>query len=166
MRTTFGLFQKYGDAKKAVAELMDKNFSKDEINVIAQKVAVEANWDVNERTVDVKATDEIGQKKVHGLDAMLGKQQPIQTSVAGDIYASGDMATVLARTASAPGAVDNGFTGALTDFGVAQENAEALAKGLRNGQLLIFVRSADERSSAARDVLVQEKADHITTIHG
>ena len=166
MRTTFALFTKYSDAKQAVDELLDKNFKKETINVIAQKSAVESNWDVNERTINVDVTNKIGEKKVGGLEEMLGHRQPIQTNTEGELYAAGEIAKVLAGTLSAPGTVEGGMQGALVDFGVSEDPASELAEGIRGGGLLVFVRTEDERASQATDVLNEQKARHVATVRG
>ena len=165
MRTTFALFQKYDDAKKAVDGLLGKNFKKEEINIIAQKSAVENSWDINERTIGVDVSDDVGNNKVHGLDALLGRLQPIRTNTAGDIYASGEIAKVVAKTVSVPGTA-GGFKGALVDLGVSEEPASKYDDGVRNGLLLVFVRSADERAAEAKATLSEGSAKHLGTFLG
>lgn len=165
MRTTFALIRKYDDAKKVVNSLLDKNFGKEEINVIAQKSAVQSAWDINERTIDVDVNKELGKQKVHGLDAMLGRLQPVRTNVAGDLYASGDVAKVITHSIAAPG-MEGGLKGALVDFGVNENAAKALDEGIRNGEMLIFVRSSDDRASEAKEVLSAAPASNITTFSG
>ena len=166
MRTIFALYDTYDKAKQAVDQLLNKDIDKDNINVIVQKRAVEGVWDVNERTIDVQVTDELGRKKVKGLDAMLGRQQPVQTSTAGDIYASGQVATVLARTASMPGAVDGGLKNVFKDFGVSANPAEAYDKGIRGGQFLVFVRSDEDEASQVAQLLDETKARDVSTVTG
>lgn len=166
MRTTFALFSKYDDAKKIVDELMNKNFEKEDINIIAQKSAVENSWSVNERTIDVEVTKEVGKQTRHGLDAMLGRQQPVRTTTAGDVYATGEVAKIIARSAAAPGAPNAGLRGALVDFGVAEDSAKAFEEGIRNGQMLIFVRSSDDRASEAKEAISAAPATHIITAAG
>ena len=152
MQTVFALIQKYDDAKKAVDRLMDKNIDKEDINILAQKIAVESAWDVNQRTIDVDSTKAVGQKTVSGLDAMLGRQQPVKTNSAGELYAAGEMAEQIAKTASMP-AGGNGLKDALADFGLEDQAAEQLSDGVRAGELLVFVRSSDENSSLVSQIL-------------
>lgn len=177
MRTTFALFQKYEDAKKVVDGLLDKNFKKDEINIIAQKSAIENAWNINERTIGVAVTDkevvykdgankDVAKQNVQGLDAMLGRLQPIRTYSAGEIYASGEIAKIVAKTASVPGAAAGGLKGALVDLGVDEGPASKYDDGIRNGQLLVFVRSMDERSAEAKETLSESPAKHLGTFLG
>ncbi len=165
MRTTFALFQKYDDAQKAVEDLLGKNFGKQEINIIAQKMFIDGNWNVKERGENVNVTKRGGQK-AGGLDEMIGRRQPIQTNSAGELYAAGERANVLAKTLVAPGTVDGGLEGALEDFGVSDETASELADGIRGGQMLFFIRTPDDRAAEVIDLLSQDKARSLTTVRG
>ncbi len=170
MRTSFALYKNYQNAKAAVDTLTDKNFPKDEINIIVQKNAVENVWDVNERTIDVDVAEKIGTeyvgRKVEGIDEMLGKLRPILTQTAGEIYAAGDVAKVMAHTASAPQTAGKGLQGALIDFGVDDEVAQKYANGVRSGSFLLLVRTRDDRSAEAKKVLIETKASEVSTIKG
>jgi hypothetical protein len=164
MRTTFALISKYEDAKHLVDQLIDKNIDKDSINIIAQKSAVENSWDVNQRTVDVDVTKAVGKKKVEGLDEMLGRQRPVRTTSAGELYAAGEMAHVIAKTVAAPGEIGS-LKDALVDFGLEDQAAEQLSDGVQSGGLLIFIRAEDEDSAMVRSVLNDSgKVNHSTVI--
>lgn len=151
MRTTLGLFSKYEDAKRVVDRLMDKNIDKEKINILAQKSAVENAWDVNQRTVDTASTSAVGNKDVAGLDAILGRQRPVRTNTAGDLYAAGEIANIIAKTAAAPGETGS-LKEALVDFGVEAQAAEAFSEGIGSGELLIFIRSDEDHSRAVKDI--------------
>lgn len=152
MRTTFALISKYEDAKQVVDQLMDKNIGKESINVIAQKSAVESAWNVNQRTIDVDVTNAVGQKTVQGLDALLGRQHPVRTQSAGDLYAAGELAEIIAKTVSGAGEISD-LKDALVDFGVSDPAAEQYSNGIRSGEMLVFIRTDDENSGTVRTLL-------------
>jgi hypothetical protein len=166
MRTIFALINKYGEARKVVADLLDKNFEKDDINIIAQKSAVENQWDVNQRTINMDASSEFGGQEKNDLDTILGRYQPITTNAAGDLYAAGEVARILARTVAAPGAVEGGLEGAFKDFGIGGNSAEAFAEGIQNGEMLLFLRAEDERVAEIRQMLDEVSASYISTLNG
>jgi hypothetical protein len=166
MRTIFALVNKYGEARKIVSDLLDKNFEKDDINVIAQKSAVESDWNVNLRTIRTDVSEEFGRDDVEDLDAILGRYQPIQTQTAGELYATGEVARILARTVAAPGAVEGGLEGAFREFGIGKNSAQAFADGIQNGELLFFLRAEDERVAEVEQMLSEASTSHISTLNG
>jgi hypothetical protein len=166
MRTIFALINKYGEARKVVSDLLDKNFEKDDINVIAQKSAVENQWDVNERTISIDVSDNFGEQAELNLDTILGRHQPIPTNAAGELYAAGEVARILARTVAIPGSEEGGLEGAFKDFGIGGSSAQAFANGIHNGELLLFLRAEDERVSEVQQILNQVSASHISTLNG
>jgi hypothetical protein len=62
------------------------------------------------------------------------------------------LATTLAGAAT--GAAAGGILGALTDYGVSEEDAHVYSEGVRRGGTLVSVRVSDEaRAQMARDIL-------------
>ena len=166
MKTIFAMFDNYEDASAAVNRLLEGNVDEEEINAIAQAQVAKDRIDANLETVAVDVTDEVGRQTVYGLDAMLGRQQPVRISDVGNVYAAGSLATLLARTASVPDAADGTLKGALMDFNVAEEAAGAYRDGIRAGAFLIWVRSDDERASEAAAILQSQKGRRVTSLVG
>ena len=65
--------------------------------------------------------------------------------------AAGVLATMLAGTVA--GAAAGGLLGALTDYGVSEEDAHVYAEGVRRGGTLVTVQAADDRAGLVRDIL-------------
>ncbi len=141
MKTIFGLLSAYPDAEQAVEGLLEHGVSEEEINVIVQERVAKDHLDVDLRQVNVAATDEIGEKRVHGLDAILGTQQPV--AVHGEkLFAAGKLANILLATAAA-----SSLESALFDLGVPQDVAKFYDTGIREGAILLWVRVDDESTS-------------------
>ena len=101
MKSVFALFDAYEDIKETVDELIAAGFDEGEMNVIVDEEVAKGHLDVNLEHVEVKATDELGEEAT-GLDVMLGVEQPVEVPRLGDVYAAGEIATILARTAASP----------------------------------------------------------------
>ena len=69
----------------------------------------------------------------------------------GPLVAAGVLATTLAGAAT--GAAAGGILGALTDYGVSEEDAHVYSEGIRRGGTLVSVRAADDRAEMAREIL-------------
>jgi uncharacterized membrane protein len=77
----------------------------------------------------------------------------------GPLVAAGMLATTLVTTAG--GAVAGGLLGALTDYGVDEDEAGVYSEAVRRGSSLVTVRSDDARSSQADAILRQHNpVDH------
>ncbi|HEX6383789.1 MAG TPA: hypothetical protein VF177_03885 [Anaerolineae bacterium] len=166
MQTVFAMFDNYEDARAAVNTLLARYFDEEEINAMAQVQIAKERIEANLETIDVEVTDEVGRKTVRGLDAMLGRQQPVQITDVGNVYAAGSLATLLARTASAPDAADGGLKGALMDFNVGEETAGTYRQGIRDGGFLVWVRTDDDRASKAASILRNQKGQRVITVGG
>jgi hypothetical protein len=160
MKTIFGLFESYQEAQTITRELLDQNFPIEEMNVIIQEKVAKEDMQVSLEKANVAVTDEIGEQTLQGLDRLLGGQQPVTLPVLEDVYAAGKLATILAKTAAAPGAADGGLKAALIDFNVPEETAQAYSEGIEQGGLLFWLRTSDDRASEATNIL-NKQAQHI-----
>ncbi|MDQ4075563.1 MAG: hypothetical protein M3220_04865, partial [Chloroflexota bacterium] len=95
-----------------------------------------------------------------GIGAILGGLAGLLVGLAsltipgiGPIVAAGPLAAALAGAGI--GAVAGGAVGALIDMGVSEEDAEYYAEALRRGDVIVAVRTEDERADLAVDVLRQ-----------
>jgi hypothetical protein len=165
MKTTFGLFSAYSDAEQAVEALLDLGWDEEDVNVIVQEQIAKNYLDVNLGQINVTATDEVSEKKVRGLDAILGTQRPV-TVEGEDLYAAGKLATVLVTTATAPGAVEGQLKAALTDFGVPERVAEIYDEGIHAGSVLLWVRADDERASQVKQVMREQGGEQVVGYAG
>lgn len=164
MKTVFALFEEFENAYKAVDRLREKDFDSGKMNVIVLKDIAKDAMEVDLERVKVKKTAQVGEKSVAGLDALLGGQKAVDVPDVGEIYAAGSLATVLVRSASAPGAVEGGLEAALQEFNLTEEAAEGYRRGLEEGGLLFFIRSQDEKASDIVQTLRQNKGKIIADV--
>lgn len=166
MKTIFGLFGAYPDAQAAVNALLDEDFDEGEMNLIVQTEIAKDNMDVDLNRVKVEATAEIGRKTVTGLEAMLAGEQPVNLPDVGNVYAAGELATIMTSTAAMPGETDNGLESALVDFNVSKDAAEKYRAGVESGELLFFIRTDDERASQSAKIIEENGGGHIAGFAG
>jgi hypothetical protein len=162
MKSVFSLFERYQDCKEAVDELLESGFDQDELNVIVSTKVAKTHIDKDLDAIDVKATDQIGQE-AKGLEVLLGVEQPIDVPRLGQVYAAGEIATILAKTVEAPrtGTVDD----SLVEFGIPASMTETYIDAVAGDRLLFWVRTGDERASQAGKILQRYNGEEIVA-HG
>jgi len=163
VRSVFALFERYEDCEEALGELLEQGFEEQEMNVIVDQEVAKTNLDVSLQQVDVKATDELGERRT-GLDILLGTEQPVDVPRLGAVYAAGDLATILVKTAAAPDT--GGLEEALMDFSVSRPIADAYAEGILADGLLFWIRTDDERASEAGEILREHNGVHVASYAG
>ncbi|MCF6157204.1 MAG: hypothetical protein E3K32_01225 [wastewater metagenome] len=159
MRTIFGIFKKYADAQAAVQDLQEKEFNVNEMNAIVQKDIAEEYMNVNPRKVNTATMKGIDQL----LAGVLAGKQIVNTHDAGRVYASGSLATELAKVAESPQAAGKGLKRALVTFNIPEEVAEAFVAGIRGGGVFFCIRTSNERSSEAANVLRFYKGEYVSS---
>lgn len=161
MKVLFALFDTYTEAKEAVGELLEQDFDFEEMNAIVLEEVAKNSMDVRLDKVDVGVTDAVDGVTVHGLDRLLGGQRAVRMPGMDDIFAAGTLATMVAKTAAAPGAADGGLVAALVDFNVPRPVAEDFFRGVQDGGVLLWVRVDDERAHEATQVLETANGRHV-----
>jgi hypothetical protein len=161
MKTIFALFQNYADADEAVDALLEEGFDEEQMNVVIREDTAKENLDLNLHQADVMKTDEVGEQTIHGLQQLLGGEQPVHVPDIGLVLAAGDLATLLSTGASASWAPDQALTAALEEFGVPANAAEAYREGINAGGVLTWVRVDDERAAAAAGALRGQNGQHV-----
>jgi hypothetical protein len=164
MQSIFGLFETYEHAEAAVDELLDEGFEIEEMNVVVQSGVAREYMDVNLERVDVQVTDEVGERAEPRLGTLLGAEHPVRVPGLDETYAAGKLATVLVKTAMAPGT--GGFTEALVDFDVPAGTARSHTEALKRGALLFWIRVADERGAEAAHILREHHAQSVANYVG
>jgi len=74
------------------------------------------------------------------------------------------LATILVKSAAAPDTGD--MEVALIDFNVSPPMAAAYTEGLVDGSLLFWIRTSDERSSQAAEILREHDGAHVASHTG
>jgi hypothetical protein len=145
--TVTHLFDDYGRAQEAVRALEAAGFTSNEVS-IASRVRD------NNELVD----DATGAATGASVGAMAGAGTGLLTALGvmaipglGPLVAAGVLATTLAGAAT--GAAAGGLLGALTDYGVSEEDAHVYSEGVRRGGTLVSVRVPEERADKARDIM-------------
>ena len=153
MRTVSRLFDDYGAAKQAVADLEAAGIPSGDISIVASNV--DNKYDRDGDGVDDRA-EAAGTGA--GLGATAGGVAGLLTGLGimaipgvGPVVAAGWLATT-ALGALAGGAV-GGVIGALTQAGVDEEDAQVYAEGIRRGGTLVTVRAEPDTAARAEAIL-------------
>ena len=153
MRTVSRLFDDYGAAKQAVADLEAAGIPSGDISIVASNV--DNKYDRDRDGVDDRA-EAAGTGA--GLGATAGGVAGLLTGLGimaipgvGPVVAAGWLATT-ALGALAGGAV-GGVIGALTQAGVDEEDAQVYAEGIRRGGTLVTVRAEPDTAARAEAIL-------------
>src|SRR5690606_30761255 len=116
--------------------------------------------------VDVQKSEELGGKTVHGLAALFGGEQPVHVGGSGDLLAGGELATLLATRASATNNGGDALQEALEEFGVPRDTATDFREGIVDGGVLLWVRTQDERATAAASALRAQNGQGVGAYSG
>ena len=153
MKTIFSGFAQFADADAVVQALEAANFPVEELNVLVDVQTAKSNLDeVNRARVHVDVTDAVGERVLSGLALLVGNQQPVEVRGLGQVYATGQLATILASSATAGGQSGDDAQAMLVSYGVPAERAAAYQKLVHEGGVLLWLRSAEQRVSTAAEV--------------
>jgi len=166
MKTYFGLIDEYDQGDAAVRELLESGFDLEKINVVLLESVAKNAMEGNLEQIKTKKSEEFGEPGTHGLDGLRGGEQAVQLPDAGPVYAAGELANLLTDTASVPGTTDGGLKAALTEFNLPRDAADFFVDGVKEGGLLFFIRTEDERANQAAGILRAHKAERVMTSAG
>lgn len=141
------LYDDYTQAQNAVRELEAAGFSSADVSIVSRfresgELMDEATGAATGASVGALAGAGTGLLAALGVIAIPGL---------GPLVAAGVLATTLAGAAT--GAAAGGILGALTDYGVSEEDAHVYSEGVRRGGTLVSVQAAEDRVAMARDIL-------------
>lgn len=157
MKTMLWLFSEYEAARAAVDKMLEGEVEIGQINAIIDKETARDVMDVDWSRADVRVTDEVGERELRGLDKVLASEEPVSTPDAGEILAGGELATLLAKTASTPAGNVHGLGPALVDMLVLEETAREFVAGIKAGGTLVMVRVEDRLAPDLAASLYDEK---------
>jgi hypothetical protein len=163
VKTVFALFDDYQNARQAVDALVQKGLDEEEMNALVQAAVAKDALDVGPHEVHVKKTDEIGEKELHGLDAILGGHRPVRLPDVEMVYAAGEIATIMANAAAAPGTSEGQIDELLVEFGLSPQQAGIYGDGIKGGGVLFWVRVEDEQTPEASETLRQHARANLVT---
>ncbi len=146
-RTVSKLYDSYSQAQRAVEALEQAGFSSSEVSLISRyrddnTLADDASGTTTGATAGAVVGGGTGLLAALGVIAIPG---------IGPLVAAGVLATTLVGAAG--GSVVGGLIGALTDYGVSEEDAHVYSEAVRRGSSLVTVRTDDDRSATADAIL-------------
>lgn len=152
MKSIFALQETSKAARDCVDGLLEEGFEESEINVIVQEEVAKGELDLNLTKANVKATDELGEKRLKGLDAILAGEQYDELPQLGRVYAAGDFANLIARNASGSDIEPKSLAGALRELGVEEGAANRYHEGIDGGGYLLILRVEEDRAHVVTSV--------------
>lgn len=171
-RTVVALYDNFQDANAAVRELVDNGFNRDDISLMAGDQAGEYGRHLGATGTTAEAagqetTSGAGQgagigagigAALGGIGGLLVGLGALVIPGVGPVIAAGPLAAALAGLAGAgagalAGGVTGGLIGALVDIGVPEETAQYYTEGVRRGGTLLTVRTDDNMSGRAVNIM-------------
>jgi uncharacterized membrane protein len=170
-KTVTGVFSSKNQAEKAIEELHDQGFTKDEISVVTKD---EGRGRKGGGRGDMGASDmEIGSQDVSagvgwggGIGAaagLLAGAGALAIPGVGPILAAGPLAAALT------GAVTGGIAGGLVDYGIPETRGKDYEKKVKEGGILAVVHASEDksdRSDKAAEILRRNGARDVETHEG
>ncbi|MEZ4733945.1 MAG: hypothetical protein R3E79_43185 [Caldilineaceae bacterium] len=164
MQTIFSVFATFAPADAAVHELQEQGFQAEDINVVVHAQLAKSNLDeVNRARVHVDTTDAIGQQELSGLALLVMNEQPVEVRGLGQIYAAGQMATILANSTVASSQTGEDVQSMLVSYGVPTKTAAQYQSTVAKGGVMLWVRSDDQRVSTVTEILRRHHGQQVMT---
>lgn len=170
-RTVVALYDDFQHANAAVRELVDNGFSREEISLMASDQKGEYSQHISGTKMEDRSDTEVatGASQGAGVGASIGAALggiggllvglgALVIPGIGPVVAAGPLAAALAGLAGAgagalAGGVTGGLIGALVDAGVPEETAQYYSEGVRRGGTLVTVRTDDNMSGRAVNIM-------------
>ncbi len=165
MKTIFALLDTYEEAKEAVNALMQGGIQVEEMNALVQTQIAKSAMDINLAQAGVAVTDAVGEQRLEGLDRLIAGEQSISLPGLGDMYAAGDVATLMAKAALGRRDEERGLTAAMREFQLPAKMAETYYDGIQGGGWLLFVRTDDDKAKEALPTL-RTHSNAVSTVSG
>lgn len=146
-RTVSRLYDTYGDAQRAVSALELAGFTSSEISLVSRY----RDEDTLAETASGTAAGAAAGAVIGGGTGLLAALGVIAIPGIGPLVAAGVLATTLVGMAG--GGAVGGLLGALTDYGVSEEDAHLYSEAVRRGSSLVTIRTDDARAADAEAIL-------------
>lgn len=153
-KTVVAVFSSRERAEKAVSSLREAGFDK-EISIVAKKEEKEGGMTMGsqEDISDGAATGGI----IGGLAGLAMGAGALVIPGLGPLIAAGPIAGMLS------GAATGGIAGGLIDWGIPEAESRQYEEDVRQGRVLVSVRSSDKKADEAAKMLRQQGADQVNT---
>src|SRR5712671_5035427 len=143
-KSIVGIFDQRSDAERAVRDLMDNGFRREDISLIAGNPSDEPSQSTITSSEGMSSTAAGAGTGafIGGLGGLLIGLGVLAIPGVGPVIAAGPLATTL--IGAGVGAAAGGLIGSLLDIGVPEEEAGYYAEGIRRGSTLVSVSTDDE----------------------
>jgi hypothetical protein len=139
MKSVICLFTNIDKARLAAETLILSGFSLEQMNIIVQEPIAKNKLFISDHSLNLQENKE--KYPLTGLERLLGGRQSIQTPDAGPVLCVGPEAINTVKAAlSKP---DQGLKFALSEFHLSGANAEYFRNGVKEGGLLLWIRTDD-----------------------
>src|SRR5688572_29210003 len=145
-----GLYDRYDDATRAVADLRAAGVPPEDISLIASNPDDPRYEPVRSEPTPAGTGARIGSVLGGGAGLLTGLGLMAIPGV-GPVVAAGWLVATLAGAAA--GAATGGVLGALTQSGISDDDAQVYAEGLRRGGAVVSARVADQDASRLQGVM-------------
>lgn len=150
-RTVTALFDDMTTAQRALQDLIDAGFSRDNISLVANDASGTYRTSVD-GSEDVRGDEGAGFGAIVG--GLVGLGAMLIPGI-GPVVAAGPLVAALtgAGVGAAAGAITGGVTASLVNFGFTEETAGYYAEGVRRGGTLLVVHTDEGRVAQAESIL-------------
>jgi hypothetical protein len=153
--TVVAVFREQRSAEQAVRDMREQGFGDDEISIIAKDErrrggGGEMSYE-NQNLADGTTTG----GALGGLAGLLAGAGALLIPGIGPIIAAGPLAGALT------GVVTGGVAGGLIDYGIPEERGQHYEDRVREGKVLVTVRSEEEETQSAMDILKENGAEEV-----
>lgn len=153
-KTVIGLYDNFEDARRAIEDLTDSGFAREDISMVASDARGEYKNQMDEGEDSVAGGAATGA----GIGAVLGGLGGLLVGLGalaipgiGPVIAAGPLVSALAGAGI--GAAAGGLIGALVDLGIPEQEAGYYAEGVRRGGTLVTLKTSDELANKAADIM-------------
>ncbi len=161
-KTVVALYDDANAAHRAVSELVENGFPREDISVVVPDAQQEyarqlENADMSNTAQGAGIGAGLG-AALGGFGGLLVGLGALTVPGIGPVLAAGPLAAAISGLAGAgvgavAGGITGGLLGALIDMGIPEERANYYAEGVRRGGTLLIVRTDDERTRDAVDIV-------------
>lgn len=151
MKLIFSSFKEYANANAAIKNLIMSGIAIERVNAIVIEKIMLNQLKKKEKTEDISI-------KQSTLDKLIDSRAPLYTSGLGNIYAAGQLAQDMVKTA--PSITGDGIRSALQSF-LPIDVSDFYFTTVQNGGVLVWVESDDETAEKTA-VILQEQAGQQT----
>lgn len=154
--TVIGIFESEDIAEKAVRNMKEKGFGDNEISIVAKDHKGEVGEDGDISYEDQNLADGTAAGgALGGLTGLLAGAGALLIPGVGPIIAAGPLAGALT------GVVTGGVAGGLIDYGIPEERGEHYEQKVKEGNILVTLRTEEEKAEEASSILKKYGAEDV-----